>query len=85
MQIFGAITAIGNFNILGHTVVSLTCACCEFDLKKLVHRHLDDVPAVSLEDSGKCEKFSSTYKEICEEINFKLADDCEKNAKLSQM
>ena len=46
MQIFGAITAVGNFDILGHTVVSLTCASCDFD-KTLVHRHLDDVPTVA--------------------------------------
>ena len=80
MQIFGAITAVGNFDILGHTVVSLTCASCDFD-KTLVHRHLDDVPTVSPADSGNCEKFAKTYKEICEEINLKLADDCEKNEK----
>ena len=80
MQIFGAITAVGNFDILGHTVVSLTCASCDFD-KTLVHRHLDDVPTVSPADSGNCEKFAKTYKEICEEINLKLADDCEKKRK----
>ena len=55
MQISGAITAVENFDILGHTVVSLTCASCDFD-KTLVHRHLDDVPTVSPADSGNCEK-----------------------------
>ena len=80
MQMFGGITAVGNFDILGHTVVSLTCAVCDFE-KEFVHRHLDDVPVVSAADSGKCEKFSDTYKEICETINLRLADNCEKNEK----
>ena len=67
-------------HILGHTVISLTCAVCDFE-KEFVHRHLDDVPVVSAADSGKCEKFSDTYKEICETINLRLADNCEKNEK----
>ena len=80
MQMFGGITAVGNFDILGNTAVSLTCAICECK-KEFVHRHLDDVPFVSTAESGLCEKFSKTYKEVCEVINLKLADNCDRNEK----
>ena len=46
-QMFGAKSAVPNYDILGHTVASLTICICNIP-PELVHRHLNDVPTVQL-------------------------------------
>ena len=75
-QIFGAKTAVANFDILGSTVLELTLANCKIQ-RELVHRQLDDVPIVA--PFAKKEwvlEFTAQYKEICEKIDILLAADC---------
>jgi hypothetical protein len=43
---------------------------------KYVLRQVDDVPVAAPADSGLCEKFSQTYKEMCADLNVQLAPDC---------
>ena len=57
-QIFGAKTAVANFDILGHTVLTLTIAWCDVN-PIFVHRHLDDIPVTGPSGSNECEKFSA--------------------------
>jgi hypothetical protein len=45
-QIFGATTAVANFDVLGNTVLKMTLLDCNIP-SHLVHRQLDDVPAVA--------------------------------------
>ncbi len=74
-QIFGAISAVANFDQLGHTKVDLAVIFSEIR-QELVHRHLDDVPVVAPEKSGECEKFSEVYRMVCAKLNLSLAPDC---------
>ncbi len=79
-QIFGSISAVSNFDQLGHTKVDLAVVYSEVR-KELVHRHLDDVPMVSPEMSGECARFTEVYKLICEKLNLRLAPDCPNKVK----
>ena len=79
-QIFGARTAVANFDILGHTVMTLAMASCNA-APEFVHRHLDDVPVTGPCNSVICETFTKEYKKICKKINVKLAENCVKNEK----
>ena len=79
-QIFGARTAVANFDVLGHTIVALACATSNTP-KMYVHRHLDDVPVAGPSNTDVCEKFSKTYADVCEKINVKIADPCPFNEK----
>lgn len=74
-QIFGAVTAVSNFDTIGNTVLSLAKAKCSIP-SRLVHRQLDDVPIVAPEKSGLCEEMTRVYSEICSDIGIKLAKDC---------
>lgn len=79
-QIFGAKTAVCNFDQLGNTMVALAVAKSKVN-PRFVHRHLDDVPVVSPPFSKDCENFTKVYKEICEKVNLGTAVDdpnCEK-------
>jgi hypothetical protein len=79
-QIFGAVTSVSNFDQLGKTVVDIALSKCNIP-KRFVHRQLDDVPVVAPKNSGLCEQFSFTYKNVCNEINLPLAPDCPHNEK----
>jgi len=75
-QIFGARTAVANFDILGNTILDLTLCNCKI-LRDLVHRQLDDVPIVA--PFSKKEwvlEFTSQYREICNKLDILLAADC---------
>jgi len=72
---FGGEPSVQNFDIVGATIKELTLTDCSIP-SKLVHRQLDDVPVVAPKNSGWCEEFSSKYKNLCNEINMKLAPDC---------
>jgi hypothetical protein len=74
-MIFGAVTAVCNYDIVGSVPYML--AQIESGIpNSLVCRAVDDVPAISPANSDWGEKFSSTYKQICRELNIQLADDC---------
>jgi hypothetical protein len=75
-QIFGATTAVANYDILGNTVLTLVKAETEVP-NEFVHRQLDDVPVV-VPYSKKywCEEFVSKYRDCCNSLNIQLAEDC---------
>jgi hypothetical protein len=76
-QIFGAKTAVSNYDIFGNTL--LTLANTEAQIPKLfVHRALDDVPVISPRCRDWCIKFDKAYCSLCKELNVKLAEPCEK-------
>jgi len=79
-QIFGACSAVCNFDQGGHTVADLSVVVSQIP-SELVLRHLDDVPVAAPAKSDYCQRFSATYKQICEDLNLKLAPDCNKNEK----
>ena len=74
-QMFGARTAVSNFDKLGHTIVTLAKSDCDI-LPELVHRHLDDVPVVGPEKSNVCQKFSESYTSVCKNLNIPIAENC---------
>ena len=74
-QMFGARTAVANFDVLGSTILSLTLADCKIP-KYLVHRQLDDVPVVAPVSSGWCEEFSEKYTKMCNRLKIGLAPEC---------
>jgi hypothetical protein len=76
-QIFGAKTAVCNFDILGNTILAL--ALCECDIpKKFVHRTLDDVPVVSPAHTNWGEKFCCAYLDVCKKLNMSVTSSCPK-------
>jgi hypothetical protein len=72
-QIFGAKTAVSNFDVLGKTVLDLVM--CKTGIpSNWVHRQLDDVPiVVPYSKKYLCEKFVSDYRRFCDELNIGLA------------
>ena len=74
-QIFGGISSVGNYDILGHTFEDLAVAILH-TIAELTHRRLDDVKNVSPVPTNGCEIFAEVYSEICDDINVKLAPDC---------
>jgi hypothetical protein len=76
-QIFGASTAVQNFDILANTLVTLANSKVKVP-KKYVHRTLDDVPIISPACRKWAEEFSAEFTELCEKCGAKLAPNCEK-------
>ena len=76
-QIFGAKTAVSNFDILGNTILTVTKAKCEIPAE-FIHRTFDDVPFVSPQGKNWHILFTETYSEICKMLNVALAPDCKK-------
>ena len=74
-QIFGGISSVGNYDILGHTVEDLAVVISDTPAE-LTLRRLDDVPNVSPVSDNGCERFAEVYSDICDSINVKLAPDC---------
>ena len=79
-QIFGAKTAVANFDVLGNSILTLTKAICKLP-NEMVHRTLDDVPFVAPANSDLINKFAEVYENICETINVSLAPECPKHDK----
>lgn len=79
-QIFGARTAVSNFDTLGKTILDLVMSVSSIP-RSLVHRQLDDVPIVAPAHSQWCEEFSENYKNTCVLLNVKLAADFPHNEK----
>ncbi len=74
-MIFGAVTAVCNYDIVGSVPYML--AHIESGIPtKLVCRAVDNIPAVSPANSSWGERFPCTYKRICRELNIQQADDC---------
>jgi hypothetical protein len=76
-QIFGARTAVPNYDILGNVFRNLVLLECDIP-SKFVHRHLDDIPVVGPKNSGWCEEFTKKFRELTSKINLILAPDCPK-------
>ena len=76
-QIFGARSAVCNFDVSGNTL-NVICTIVSDGNDDLVCRHLDDNTNVSPANSDLCERFTSTYKDICAQLNIHLAEDCPK-------
>ena len=74
-QIFGARSAVPNYDMLGNTVSALARAVSHIP-KALVHRQLDDVPTVAPAFTNWCQQFTENYKEVCEIIGIQLAEEC---------
>ena len=79
-QIFGAKTAVANFDIFGNTILSLAVAGTNFP-KNFIHRCLDDVPFAAPAHTSWCEKLTSKYSSICGSLNVKFVSSCLKNEK----
>ena len=73
--IFGATTAVTNYDVLSNTVATLAKAECDI-AAHLLHRILDDVPFVAPGSSAMAYKFSNCYARICRESGIQLAPDC---------
>jgi hypothetical protein len=76
-QMFGAAASVQNFDILGNTIKACSLTHCDI-LRKLVHRQLDDVPLVVPRNSDWGVEFEKVYRNLCSNINVKLAPDCPK-------
>jgi hypothetical protein len=74
-MIFGACTALANYDILGNTVEKLAIAESGIP-RRFVRRAVDDQPTATPAGSSWGERFVSTYKRICKELNIELAEDC---------
>ncbi len=76
-MIFGAKTALANYDVLGNTVEKLAMAESGIP-RNCVLRAVDDQPVATPANSNIGEKFVQSYKSICKSINMEIADDCEK-------
>jgi hypothetical protein len=74
-QMFGTITSVQNFDIVGNTLKSLSQVSCSLP-RKWIHRQLDDVPFVCKENCDWGHSFASVYKKICKDTGVVLAPDC---------
>jgi hypothetical protein len=72
-QIFGAKTAVPNYDIFGNTLLALANADAAAP-KPFIHRALDDVPIVSPRCRDYCVKFDKSYKNVCSSLNVKLVE-----------
>jgi len=79
-QIFGAISAVSNFDIFSNTILTLAIADTEFP-KSFFHRTLDDVPFVAPAHKDWCSVFSEKYKNVCEKLGVETAKECPKKEK----
>jgi hypothetical protein len=75
-MIFGARTALAQYDILGNTVEKLAITDSGIP-RHFVCRAVDDQPVATPGNSTWGEKFVSSYKKIGRELNIELADDCE--------
>ncbi len=74
-RVFGSKAAPEEFYALLETLVNIACTLSNTP-KKIVHRQLDDVPAVAPRDSGLVEHFAEKYKEVCNKTRVPLVPFC---------
>jgi len=79
-MIFGASTAVANYDTFSRTVKDLVLSKCSIP-GHLVHRTLDDVPVVSPAHKDWGQEFAKAYKDTCEALNIPLAKECPNNDK----
>jgi hypothetical protein len=79
-QIFGARSAVQNFDIVANTVKSLAAAGFNIPAR-FIHRQLDDTPVISPASRNWCSTFLNNYRSLCEQINLELAPDCPQHDK----
>jgi hypothetical protein len=76
-QIFGAKSAVPNFDRLGNTIFVLALA--KSNVPRLsVHRTLDDVPVISPSHESWGESFVKEYVNLCHDINIDVTVSCPK-------
>jgi hypothetical protein len=74
-MIFGARTALANYDVLGNTLEKLAIA--ESGIPRcFVLRAVDDQPVATPRKSDYGHRFVQAYKGICKSINMEIADDC---------
>ena len=74
-MIFGASTALANYDVVGNTVEKLAIAESKIP-RRFVKRAVDDQPTASPANKSWGKDFVESYKRICAEINLELAEDC---------
>ena len=79
-QIFGSAAPVANFDNMANTILNVVLAQCEIP-RQLVHRTLDDTVCVTPTGLDWGQQFSDKYKEVCGQVNVKLAEDCPRNEK----
>jgi hypothetical protein len=75
-MVFGAVTAVCNFDRLGNTLRSLIEVSCAIP-RAFLGRTFDDFTAVGPKRSGWCKQFKS----VCKRLNIQLAANCPNNEK----
>jgi hypothetical protein len=79
-QIFGASSAVANYDRLGNVLAS--AACIDANVPQvLLNRCLDDVTYVSPPSQPWCQNFSESYTSLSKKANVKLAENCPLNEK----
>jgi hypothetical protein len=79
-KIFGAATAVANFDVLASTVLKIVLS--EFNSDGLlVHRTLDDAACVSPANSSGSRQFAAMYRRISDQLNIQLDPECPENDK----
>lgn len=76
-QIFGSKSAPSNFDQVNNTFVTLATIMSNTNPSQVI-RHLDDVIVVGKASDNSCENFTSTFRDLCQDLNVKLQDDCPK-------
>ena len=83
-QGFGGVPSPANFDRLPKTIDLVVCI--ESGTRRdQVYRALDDSPCVGQAGSGTVERFSAKMRELCEEINVPLAENCPKAEKAFEL
>ena len=72
--LFGAPSSPGIYDRLAKLVLFIVVGLSDFP-SRLVTQHLDDVCACSPASSDKVDSFYKTYRETCNILGIKLADD----------
>ena len=73
-QEFGGVPSPANFDKLAKTKDAIVCIKSNTP-RSLVYRALDDSPCVAQAGSGIVERFSSTMRTVCQDINIPLAEN----------
>jgi hypothetical protein len=74
-QLFGAETAVCNYDRLGSSIKSIIVATCQ-STDRSSPRQLDDTVKIDRKNSQSCQEFTNKYKLLCEDIGIKLAPNC---------
>ena len=73
--VFGSKSAPANFDAVPETIVNIVCTLTGVSWT-IVHRQLDDVPAVSPATTNFTRKFAEKFVEVCQMVGLPLAEDC---------